>query len=166
MNVFMPRSCAFSYKDRGTSLILGILCDKIINEFAGMWIPGLEHPQRRCGNASKYKRIAVRCTVIPPRTWKCRGAACVYNTGNRKTCGVVCCDCSNTPAALIWRLFLFIWGNIMVKKATRAKLFNTAERICGRIFAIEIKYGPLVQAEIARRDKKIHEMGFNGPHFV
>lgn len=65
MNVFMPRSCAFSYKDRGTSLILGILCDKIINEFAGMWIPGLEHPQRRCGNASKYKRIAVRCTVIP-----------------------------------------------------------------------------------------------------
>ncbi len=54
----------------------------------------------------------------------------------------------------------------MVKKATRAKLFNTAERICGRIFAIEIKYGPLVQAEIARRDKKIHEMGFNGPHFV
>ncbi|GEM_PF-3092146 len=54
----------------------------------------------------------------------------------------------------------------MVKKATRAELFYAAECICGRIFATEIKYGPLVRDEVARRNKKMREMGFKGPCFV
>lgn len=54
----------------------------------------------------------------------------------------------------------------MVKKATRAELFNTAALICGGIFAMEIKYGDLVRAEREYRRKKMHEMGFTGPHCV
>lgn len=55
---------------------------------------------------------------------------------------------------------------MMVKKATREELFYAAEHICGRIFSAEIKYGTLVQAEVARRNKKMREMGFKGPYFV
>jgi len=54
----------------------------------------------------------------------------------------------------------------MVKKASREQLFCAAESICGRIFGIEVKYGPIVEAEIARRDKMAARMGIKRYGFV